>query len=98
MNARRRGTLWLGGCVVALLAGVFWLAGQVLPLAGVAASNASRDLPAASLNANLPASTPEWSPPGLDLVGRVASTNGEPVPGAVVAIDSAAPRVGRGYT
>ena len=98
MNARRRGALWLSGCVVALLAGILWLAGQVLPRAGVTDSKAERDVPAAAVNASLPASTPEWSPPGLDLVGRVTSTNGEPVRDAVVVIDAAAPRVGRGYT
>src|ERR1035437_6941418 len=46
----------------------------------------------------LPPSTAAFSPSGPDLVGRVVSTQGDPVPGAKVLIDAAGPRVGRGYT
>ena len=51
-----------------------------------------------SSDSALPPSTPAFSPAGPDLVGRIVSTEGSPVPGAKVFIDAAKPRVGRGYT
>jgi hypothetical protein len=56
------------------------------------------EVPALATNAALPPSTPAFSPPGPDLVGRVVSMQGDPVPGAKILIDAAGPRVGRGYT
>ena len=61
-------------------------------------SNSGPEVPALAPNAPLPPSMPAFSPPGPNLVGRVVSTQGEPMPGARVLIDAAAPRVGRGYT
>ena len=55
-------------------------------------------VPTLTPDAALPPSTPAFSPLGLDLVGRVVSTQGDAVPGAKVLIDAAGPRVGRGYT
>ncbi len=55
-------------------------------------------VPALAPGAVLPPSTPAFSPRGPDLVGRVVSTQGDPIPGAGIFIDAARPRVGRGYT
>ncbi len=55
-------------------------------------------VPALAPDAALPPTTPAFSPLGPNLVGRVLSTKGDPVPGARVFIDAARPRVGRGYT
>ncbi len=49
-------------------------------------------------DAVLPPSTPPFSPRGPDLLGNVVSTRGGPVAGARVFIDTAGPRLGRGYT
>jgi len=62
------------------------------------AQASSPQVPALDPNSALPPSTPAFSPVGPDLVGRVVSTLGDPVPGAKVLIDAAGPRVGRGYT
>lgn len=73
---------------------------QVVAFAGRAQARADEVSPETALapDRNLPPTTPAWSAPGRDLVGRIISTNGEPVAGAMVLIDRAAPRVGRGYT
>jgi hypothetical protein len=68
------------------------------PLGPRTAETSGPEVPALAANAALPPSTPAFSPPGPDLVGRVVSMQGDPVPGAKVLIDAAGPRVGRGYT
>ncbi len=55
-------------------------------------------VPTLAPDAVLPPSTPAFSPRGPDLVGRIVSTQGDPLPGARIFIDAARPRVGRGYT
>ena len=56
------------------------------------------EVPALAPGAALPPSTPAFSPLGPNLLGRVVSMQGDPVPGAKVLIDAAGPREGRGYT
>ena len=68
------------------------------PLGPKTAGAGGPEVLALAPDAALPPSTPAFSPRGPDLVGRVTSTQGDPVPGAGVFIDAAGPRVGRGYT
>ena len=95
----RRG--WLGAvCLFAavMLGGVFLGRTAQQPGSPRTAETSGPEVPALAPDAALPTSTPAFSPPGPDLVGRVVSTQGDPVPGAKVFIDAAGPRVGRGYT
>jgi hypothetical protein len=87
------------GCVAAVVFGVVWLGRSLRQPLGPGPSPAP-DLQVLALTPEpvLPPTTPEWSPPGPDLTGRITSTNGEAIAGAVVLIDAAAPRVGRGFT
>ncbi len=89
------------GCVVALLIGLVWhneSAPQRRPVPSQTKEASSHAPLALTADPTVPPTTPAWSPPGPDLVGRVTTTNGEPVVGAMVLIDAAGPRVGRGYT
>jgi len=95
----RRG--WLEAvCLIAamMLGGVFL--GRTAQQPGIlrTVGTSGPEVPALAPNTPLPPSTPAFSPPGPNLVGRVVSLQGDPVPGARVLIDAAAPRVGRGYT
>ncbi len=90
---------WLvTACALAALGGAFLGHTAPKPRVSTAADSSAPKIPALVPDAPLPASTPAFSPLGPDLVGRVVSSQGEPIPGAGVFIDTARPRVGRGYT
>ena len=95
------GLAWLVlACLLAavLVGGVFLGRAAQRPRDSSKAEASGPRVLALAPDAALPPSTPAFSPRGPDLVGRVAGTQGEPVPGARVFIDEAKPRVGRGYT
>ena len=81
-----------------VLGGMFLGRTAQQPAGSKTARDSSPQVSAFAADSTLPLSTPAFSPAGPDLVGRVVSTQGEPVPGAKVLIDAAGPRVGRGYT
>ena len=87
-------------CLLAavVLGGLFLGHTAQQPSSSGAAGTTSPQVSALASDATLPPSTPAFSPRGPNLVGRVVSTQGDPVPGAKVLIDAAGPRVGRGYT
>jgi hypothetical protein len=92
---------WLAPvCLLAavVLGGMFLGRTAQQPRGSRTAGTSAPQVSALAPDSALPPSTPAFSPAGLDLVGRVVSTQGDPVPGAKVLIDAAGPRVGRGYT
>jgi len=103
-SMRTEARCWRDGLGFACLLGAA-LEGAVCPgraaqraLGSTEAQSSSAQALAVAPEAPLPPSTPAFSLAGPDLVGRVLSAQGEPVPGAKVLIDAAGPRVGRGYT
>ncbi len=102
MSAKgQTGRIWLAAAslLIVVVAGAVFVPRPEQRRPGPATPPTSHlQLPALAPGSALPASTPAFSPQGPDLVGRVVSTRGDPLPGARVFIDSARPRVGRGYT
>ena len=81
-----------------LLGGRFLGPAAQQPRGAKTAESPPPKVPALAPGTALPPSTPALSPPGPNLLGRVVSTQGDPVAGARIFIDAARPRVGRGYT
>ena len=97
-TARRVWRLPVCALLAVVLGGVFPGRTAAQPRSSRVADTSAPKAPTLAPDAPLPPSTPAFSPLGPDLVGRVVSTQGDPIAGARVFSVAAGPRVGRGYT